>query len=757
MTAPPEQWALTGRAEELRVIRQGISNTARGRASVMAISAETGWAGRIRQRVTGGMVNPTRPTAGTTSPRTLAELFEAQVAATPERDAVIFQDTVLSYARLNGRANRLSRLLVERHIGPERIVALALPRTPEWIIALPATDVSRVLLDDPAVLAELTGAIERAVRRERELLVDPDFFVALRHHNDDIAGVDLRTRRGRWHNEMSRYRYDVVLRRQPWVGQRAPGSLTRWGQVIVDLSALLSQQHPPRVRVVNVGNTRVAHAVFEAEPVAGLARRLDQNRHVRPPLTTLPRPKLVPPSSAQRRLWFLNRLEGPSATDNVPLAMRLRGDLDRRALELALADVVSRHESLQTVFPERAGVPHQQVLGDLRPELTVVHASECDLAQTVRAAGRSGFDLRTEIPFRAMLVVLAADHHVLLLTMHHIACDGWSLAPLWRDLATAYRARRAGSAPAWAPLPMQYIDYTLWQHQLLAETDDDGPVGGQLAFWTKTLAGLPEQVSVPTDRPRPAAAAYRGDVVHFELSPRLHAGLVQLAARSGTSLFMVLHAGLAALLTRLGAGEDVPIGTTIAGRTDAALENLVGLFVNTLVLRSDTSGDPSFTDLLARIRKLDLAAYAHQDLPFERLVEELKPARALSHHPLVQLMLVLDSAPKREFHLPGLSATAVPVHLGTCRFDLVISLSERDPQGMSGELEYDADLFDRDTALVIVARWIRVLAAVATDPDQRLSAINLLTASERDQLTAEWQRSSAPSRGTPFRRCSTRG
>ncbi|HEX9371049.1 MAG TPA: condensation domain-containing protein, partial [Roseiflexaceae bacterium] len=410
--------------------------------------------------------------------------------------------------------------------------------------------------------------------------------------------------------------------------------------------------------------------LFEAPSVEALAKRLDQAQAARPALVSVARPKEIPLSFAQRRLWFLDRLESESeghksATYTIPMAVRLTGALDVGALEAALGDLVARHESLRTVFPDTLGVPRQLILdaSAARPKLAVTSATEASLPDALAQAAGQGFELAGELPLRAHLFALGPSEHVLLVLIHHIAGDGWSLAPLARDLGRAYGARRSGQAPDLAALPVQYADYTLWQHQVLGEeSDPQSAISRQLAFWTETLEGLPDQIDLPSDRPRPAVSSYRGDSVPLVLSAELHAGLLALAREGRASLFMVLQAALAALLTRLGAGSDVPIGSPIAGRTDSALDDLIGFFVNTLVLRTDTSGNPTFRELIARVRTTSLAAYSHQDLPFERLVEVLNPARSLSRHPLFQVMLAFqNNAPVSFAELPGLTASFEPV------------------------------------------------------------------------------------------------
>ena len=493
-------------------------------------------------------------------------------------------------------------------------------------------------------------------------------------------------------------------------------------------------------------------SLFEAPSVEALTKRLDHAQAARPALVPVVRPQEIPLSFAQRRLWFLDRLDGEneghrSAAYTIPMAVRLTGALDVAALEAALGDLVARHESLRTVFPDTLGVPHQLILeaASARPKLAVTAVSEASLPDALAQAAQQGFELASELPLRAHLFALGQSEHVLLLLLHHIAGDGWSLAPLARDLAYAYAARRNGQAPDLPALPVQYADYTLWQHQVLGEeSDPQSAIARQLAFWTETLKELPDQIDLPSDRPRPAVSSYAGDSVPLALSAELHAGLLALAREGRASLFMVLQAALGALLTRLGAGSDIPIGSPIAGRTDSALDDLIGFFVNTLVLRTDTSGNPSFRELIARVRSTNLAAYSHQDLPFERLVEVLNPARSLSRHPLFQVMLAFqNNAPVSFEGLAGLTVSFEPVATTSAKFDLSLALGEQRgadglPAGIHGALEYATDLFDRSSIETMAGRLVRLLAAAVAEPDRAIGSLDVLCPDERRTILHGW-------------------
>ena len=369
-------------------------------------------------------------------------------------------------------------------------------------------------------------------------------------------------------------------------------------------------------------------------------------------------------------------------------------------------------------------------------------------------AARTGFDLAREPPLRVHLFALGESEHVVLLLLHHIAGDGWSLAPLLRDLGRFYEARCQGQAAAIAALPVQYADYTLWQHAVLgSEEDGESAIARQLSFWTSQLAGLPDQLDLPLDRARPAVSSYRGGSVGLRLSAALHGALLELARASGASLFMVLQAGLSALLTRLGAGNDIAIGSPIAGRTDSALDDLVGFFVNTLVLRTDTSGAPSFRELVGRVRAGNLAAYSHQELPFERLVEVLNPSRSLSRHPLFQVMLVLQNNAELGPELLGLDAGFEAVSTASAKFDLSLSLAERrrsdgTPAGIEGALEYASDLFDRSSVEAIAGRLVRLLEGAVADPDRAIGRLDILSPAERHTILREWNDTARAVAGT---------
>ena len=490
-------------------------------------------------------------------------------------------------------------------------------------------------------------------------------------------------------------------------------------------------------------------AVFEAPTVAQLATHIGGEEGRLEPLVAGERPAVVPLSFAQSRLWFIDQFQGPSPIYNMPVALRLRGHLDAVALGAALADVVHRQEALRTLFPSVEGIPRQLVVPAEQADFgwDVVDAagwSESQLGEAIDSVVSHPFDLATEIPLRARLFRIADDEHVYVAVMHHIAADGSSITPLVRDTGVAYVSRCVGQAPGWADLAVQYVDYTLWQRAQLGDIGDSGSrIAAQLAYWEDALAGMPEHLQLPADRPYPPVADYRGATVGVDWSAELQRRIAQVAREHNATSFMVVQAALAVLLSKLSASSEVAVGFPIAGRRDPALDELVGFFVNTLVLRADLAGDPSVADVLAQVRQRSVAAYENQDVPFEVLVERLNPTRSLTHHPLVQVMLAWQNwhgngpvDPAVGLALGDLQVTALPLDTRTARMDLSISLAERwneagEPAGMAGAVEFRTDVFDAVSIETLVRRLERVLVAMTTDPGQRLSSIDVLDEAER--------------------------
>ncbi|MGH9021707.1 MAG: amino acid adenylation domain-containing protein, partial [Acidimicrobiia bacterium] len=484
-----------------------------------------------------------------------------------------------------------------------------------------------------------------------------------------------------------------------------------------------------------LGTELPLRAVFDTPTVAGLAGHLGAGT-TRPPLRRCAPEGPLPLSAAQFRLWFLYRLEGPAPTYNLPSAVRLTGPVDVFALTAALADVVERHETLRTVFPDREGVPSQVVLPAGPIALPVLDCEEEALEDRLEELASYPFDLANEAPLQAALLRLSAPgdsppDHVLSLVIHHIASDEASDEPLLSDLDAAYDARRRGGAPQWEPLPVSYRDYTLWQRELLGDPADPASWGARQAdYWRRTLGGIPEELRLPTDRLRPPVASFAGDTVSVELPGEVAAELQGLCRRSGVTPFMVAQASVAGLLTSLGAGTDIPLGVPTAGRDDDLLEGLVGFFVNTLVLRTDTSGDPTLGELLARIRDFDMAAYAHADLPFDSVVEALSPPRSPARHPLFQVMVSYqhrDAGPDDDVGAGGTGA----------KFDLSFDFMEADDGGIEASIEFATDLFDAETAEELGRRLVRLMTVWLVDSDRRLHSIDLLSAAERSLILGD--------------------
>ncbi|HEU4556335.1 MAG TPA: amino acid adenylation domain-containing protein, partial [Longimicrobium sp.] len=485
-------------------------------------------------------------------------------------------------------------------------------------------------------------------------------------------------------------------------------------------------------------------ALFERPTIAELAKAVEDELRkglpVLPPVVPVERTGALPLSFAQERLWFLDRLEPGSAVYNIPVAWRLGGALDEAALERSLSEIVRRHEALRTVFREVDGSPVQVIApfgGFTLPVEDLSNLSQADRETAVRRRADEeaqwAFDLAAGPLFRAALLRLGAEDHVLLFSMHHVVSDGWSMGVFFRELSALYAAYREGRGSPLPELAVQYADYAVWQREQLAGEVLDR----QLAYWKERLAGAPELLELPTDRPRPPVKTYRGAWVPFELSPELLERLQALGRSEGATLFMTLLGAFQLLLGRYAGSDDVVVGSPIAGRTRAEVEGLIGFFVNTLVLRTDLGGDPSFREVLRRVREVTLGAYEHQEVPFEKLVAELQPERSLSHSPLFQVLFTVQDAGGQGDALPGLKVSGVGVAMEVAKFDLSLTLAAT-PRGLLGGLTYSTDLFERGAVERMLGHLGRVLEQVAADADVRLSQLELLGQAERARVVEEW-------------------
>ncbi|HKH43166.1 MAG TPA: amino acid adenylation domain-containing protein [Thermoanaerobaculia bacterium] len=508
--------------------------------------------------------------------------------------------------------------------------------------------------------------------------------------------------------------------------------------------SLLATQVASRVRSVFAVELPL-RALFEAPTVEGLAGWLERSaRDVGPAIVPVSRDEPPALSFAQQRLWFLDQLEPGSPIYNIPAAVELSGRLDRAALAAALGEVVRRHEALRTVFAAMEGEPVQVVgepAGLAVPLVDLQHLpapeSAIEAGRLAFAEARRPFDLGRGPLLRTALLKLGAERHTMLVTMHHIVSDGWSLGVMVRELGALYAAFVAGRPSPLPELAIQYADFAVWQRRSLAGEALDA----ELAWWRDQLAGMPPTLELPTDHPRPAERSTRGAVHDFAMEGE---GLAAFSRRQGVTPFMLLLAGFAGLLQRFTGGEDLAVGTPIAGRTRVETEPLIGFFVNTLVLRLGLSGAPGFLDLLGRVRETALAAYAHQDVPFERLVEELAPERDRSRPPLVQVLFALQNTPFEPLALPGLELTVAPQETGTAKLELscVLTAAER---GLAGTLEYNRDLFDRTTAVRLAEVLARFLEAAVDAPETRVSDLPVLSPAERAALLFEWNDTAAAS------------
>jgi amino acid adenylation domain-containing protein len=456
--------------------------------------------------------------------------------------------------------------------------------------------------------------------------------------------------------------------------------------------------------------------------------------------------KICPVSFAQQRLWLLDRFDPGTAAYNIARAMRMRGALSIPALHESLAGVVARHESLRTTFADAGGEPVQVIAAHRSFELPTIDLTsvppadrEANALGLIRDEAQHPFDLTTGPLMRAVLLKLSNDEHILLLLMHHIVTDGWSMSVLFKEITELYEAAAAGRPASLQSLPMQYADFARWQRASLTADVLDR----HLTYWRTQLAGLDAVLELPLDRPRPARRTARGGLQRLTLPMQLANRLREISRAANATMYMTLLAAFQTLLWRHTGAEDIVVGSPIAGRSEVEHESLVGFFVNTLALRTKLSGAMTFAELLERVREVALEGYAHQDIPFEKLIEELNIPRSLNHTPLFQVLFIMQNIPKQIFELPGLTLDELEFDIDTAKTDLTLELAETD-EGLYCALEYSTDVFETATATRLLGRFRTLLEGIAADPQQRLSALPLLEASERQQLLVEWNDTAAP-------------
>ena len=491
--------------------------------------------------------------------------------------------------------------------------------------------------------------------------------------------------------------------------------------------------------------------LFLSPTVEALAATIERNRQLgdrhgteaKSEIKAIPRKKesnVAPMSFGQERLWFLDQLQPNSAAYNIPMGLRLGGGLNVSVLQRCLNEVLRRHETLRTRFKTVEGRPVQEIQTAASIEIALVDLTklskperEVEVKRLCVEEAQRPFELTRDLLLRATLYRLGEADYILLLNVHHIASDGWSMGLLIRELTVLYAAFVEGQPSPLPELPVQYADFAVWQRERL-----QGEVlEKQLGYWRKQLEGAPALLELPTDYPRPAVQSYRGAVMHWELPKPLLATLRELSGHEGGTLFMTLLAGFQTLLHRYTGADDILVGSPIAGRDWVEIEPLIGMFVNTLALRGDLSGNPSFRSFLGRTRLATLESYAHQDIPFERLVDELHPQRDLSRSPFFQVMFVSQDAPRETAALAGLEVTPMAIDSGTSKFDLTLFVRERGGV-LHAAVEYNTDLFEAETIRRILGHYQTLLEGIVANPDQRLSDLPMLTSAERRQILVDW-------------------
>ncbi|MFJ2838383.1 amino acid adenylation domain-containing protein [Nocardia sp. NPDC087230] len=644
-----------------------------------------------------------------------------------EIDAVLSRDEEIDYAVTIGRAGPAGATVLVSYVLPTPGVALETERVRAAVAAeLPGYMVPAYVV----VLDEIP--LTPVGKLDRKALPVPDFSAAQRPYLAPRTDTEA---------AVAAVFAEVIGAEQVSVDQsffELGGNSLSATKVVARVNSAL-------------GSTIALRDLFDAPTVAQLAARVvpaAEGGPGRPALAARVRPDRIPLSPAQQRMWVLNQLDPSSAAYNIAIALRLTGALDVEAMRLALTDVIARQESLRTRYPADTEGPRQVVVGldAATPAMPVLDTEDgAPLRDRITELAGTGFDLTRQAPLRVglfRLVDAGSDGlpvHVVVLVVHHISADGASMAPLAGDLVAAYSARVAGEAPTRAPLTVQYADFALWHRDLLGSaTDPESVAAQQIRYWTDALAGAPDALELPTDRPRPAVQTMRSDDLDFAIDEQLHRTLIDVAAASNVSVFMLVHAALAVLLARLSGTGDVVIGTPVAGRGEAALDDLVGMFVNTLALRTPIDPGASFRQVLAEVRTTDLDAFAHADVPFEQLVQALDPTRSTAHHPIFQVSLSLQNFVEPVLDLAGLRFEVEDFDRDASAFDLTLDLRERftdaGPAGLDGVLTYATDLFDAATVAAFVTRWQRVLSAVLADLDLRVADIDLLDAGERAEL-----------------------
>jgi len=604
-------------------------------------------------------------------------------------------------------SSRLRKFLAEvlpLHMIPSNFVTLdALPRTPNGKVAreeLPASGPWRRELDTAFVapqspLEETLAAILAEVLGISDIGVNDNFF--------DLGGNSLMAAQ-----TMSRLRRVMDL----------------------DVPMRVFFENPTLAGLAQAVAQRQAKEVGEA----GDSKILDHRKESRGSNAA------IPLSFAQERLWFLHQLDPGSPAYNVCRAVHIEGNLNLHALQKALDALVARHEQLRTVFRWMDGAPVQEVLTKFEVTTKNVALTRVEGARQkdevwrlLRAGSRRSFNLSSDLPIRVTVIRCNEEEHWLLMVIHHIATDGWSMGVLTRELGDLYEGYASGKACELPELPVQYTDFTRWQRERLKDEALEEDIG----YWKERLAGALPVLALPTDRTREKRPSLAGASESIVLPANLSDSLRALSRRAGVSLFMTLLAALQVLLARYTGETDICVGTAVSIRPEVELEQLIGFFVNTLVLRTDLSGDPNFCELLKRVREVALEAYAHQDLPFEKLVETLQPERSLRHSPLFQVMLILNNTPRKSLHMTGVSTEEFKIDNGTAKYDLTLSFTDAGPN-LKAHLEYGTELFEAGTVRRMLGHYQTLLEAIVQDPDQPISILPILTADERRQVLVEW-------------------